>query len=54
MVKSRMTTADVAAEVACLRARVTGMRLANVYDDSAKVPRLAGSLSVLGFAVVGG
>eukprot|EP00873_Tetraselmis_striata_P034994 jgi/Tetstr1/455258/TSEL_042096.t1 len=37
MVKSRMTTADVAAEVACLRARVTGMRLANVYDDSAKM-----------------
>ncbi|CAG9466235.1 unnamed protein product [Pedinophyceae sp. YPF-701] len=32
MVKQRMSTADVAAEVACLREKVVGMRLANVYD----------------------
>ena len=37
MVKSRMTTADVAAQVSCLRYRLIGMRLANVYDLSAKV-----------------
>ncbi|KAK3136788.1 hypothetical protein QOZ80_5BG0442490 [Eleusine coracana subsp. coracana] len=35
MVKARMTTADVAAEVKCLR-RLIGMRLANVYDITPK------------------
>lgn len=37
MVKQRMATADVAAEVACLRQRLLGMRLANIYDVNAKV-----------------
>ena len=37
MVKQRMTTADVAAEVACLRQRILGMRLANFYDINPKV-----------------
>lgn len=36
MVKGRMTTTDVAAEVKCLR-RLIGMRLANVYDITPKV-----------------
>lgn len=36
MVKARMTTTDVAAEVKCLR-RLIGMRLANVYDITPKV-----------------
>eukprot|EP00897_Mesotaenium_endlicherianum_P003139 jgi/Mesen1/2853/ME000174S02111 len=35
MVKLRMTTADVAAEVACLR-RMIGFRVANVYDLNPK------------------
>ncbi|XP_062203527.1 uncharacterized protein LOC133905782 [Phragmites australis] len=35
MVKARMTTADVAAEVKCLR-RLIGMRLVNVYDITPK------------------
>ena len=39
MVKARMTTTDVAAEVKCLR-RLIGMRLANVYDITPKVCRL--------------
>jgi hypothetical protein len=38
-VKARMTTADVAAEVKCLR-RLIGMRLANVYDVTPKVRSL--------------
>jgi hypothetical protein len=38
MVKARMTTADVAAEVKCLR-RLIGMRLSNVYDLTPKVSR---------------
>jgi hypothetical protein len=38
MVKARMTTADVAAEVKCLR-RLIGMRLSNVYDLTPKVGR---------------
>lgn len=37
MVKQRMSTADVAGEVACLRQSVLGMRVANVYDVNAKV-----------------
>ena len=37
MVKQRMSTADVAGEVACLRQRVLGMRLANIYDVNTKV-----------------
>ena len=38
MVKQRMTTADVAGEVACLRQRgVLGMRGANLYDLNSKV-----------------
>lgn len=36
MVKVRMNTADVAAEVKCLR-KLIGMRCANVYDLSPKV-----------------
>lgn len=36
MVKVRMNTADVAAEVKCLR-RLIGMRCSNVYDLSPKV-----------------
>lgn len=36
MVKVRMNTADVAAEVKCLR-RLIGMRCSNVYDISPKV-----------------
>nr|CAB3466189.1 unnamed protein product [Digitaria exilis] len=35
MVKARMTTSDVAADVKCLR-RLIGMRLANVYDITPK------------------
>ena len=38
MVKQRMATADVAAEVACLRQRgLIGMRVTNAYDISPKV-----------------
>ncbi len=37
MVKQRMSSADVAGEVACLRQRILGLRLANVYDLNAKV-----------------
>ena len=37
MVKQRMATADVAGEVACLRQRVLGMRVANLYDLNSKV-----------------
>lgn len=36
MVKLRMNTADVAAEVRCLR-KLIGMRCANVYDLTPKV-----------------
>lgn len=35
--KQKMSTADVAGEVACLRQRITGMRLANIYDINQKV-----------------
>lgn len=35
--KQKMSTADVAGEVACLRQRVLGMRLANIYDVNSKV-----------------
>lgn len=38
MTKQRFTSADVAGEAACLRTRVLGMRLANLYDIDAKVP----------------
>ena len=37
MTKQRFTSADVAGETACLRTRVLGMRLANLYDIDAKV-----------------
>ncbi len=37
MVKQRMSSADVAAEVACLRQRILGLRVANIYDLNAKV-----------------
>ena len=37
MVKQRMSTADVAAEAACLRQRLLGMRVANIYDVTPKV-----------------
>lgn len=36
MVKQRLTTADVAGEVSCLK-RLLGMRLANIYDINPKV-----------------
>lgn len=39
MVKQRMTTADVAGEVACLRQSLLGMRVANLYDLNSKVYR---------------
>lgn len=35
--KQKMSTADVAGEVACLRTRIMGMRVMNVYDINAKV-----------------
>lgn len=35
--KQKMSTADVAGEVACLRQRIIGMRLANIYDVNSKV-----------------
>lgn len=37
MVKQRMASADVAAEVACLRQSIIGLRLANMYDLNPKV-----------------
>lgn len=37
MVKQRMNVADVACEVACLKERIIGMRVANIYDLSPKV-----------------
>jgi hypothetical protein len=37
MVKQRMASADVAAEVACLRQNIIGLRLANMYDLNPKV-----------------
>ena len=37
MVKQRMGSADVAAEVACLKQRLLGLRLSNLYDLHAKV-----------------
>ncbi|KAK9797102.1 hypothetical protein WJX73_010610 [Symbiochloris irregularis] len=36
MVKQRMSAADVAAAASCLRKRVLGMRVANIYDVNAK------------------
>ncbi|KXZ50632.1 hypothetical protein GPECTOR_15g316 [Gonium pectorale] len=39
MVKQRMSSADVAAEVACLRQRILGLRVANIYDLTPKVLR---------------
>lgn len=36
MVKQRLSSADVAAEVACLRDKIIGMRIANIYDINAK------------------
>lgn len=41
MVKQRFTSADVAAEVACVRQRCLGMRVANVYDINPKVQQHA-------------
>jgi len=40
--KQRFTSADVAGEAACLRARMLGMRLANLYDIDAKVRAASG------------
>lgn len=37
MVKQRMASADVAGEVSCLKSKVVGLRLANLYDLNAKV-----------------
>ena len=37
MVKQRMSTADVAGETACLRQKLLGMRVANIYDVNPKV-----------------
>lgn len=39
MVKQRMSSVDVAGEVACLRQRIVGMRMANLYDINAKVKK---------------
>jgi hypothetical protein len=39
MVKQRMGSVDVAGEVACLKQKVLGLRLANLYDLNAKVTR---------------
>jgi predicted ribosome quality control (RQC) complex YloA/Tae2 family protein len=36
MVKQRMSSVDVAGEVACLKQRLLGLRVANVYDLNAK------------------
>jgi hypothetical protein len=41
MVKQRMSSVDVAAEVACLRNSILGLRVANIYDLNAKVTRVA-------------
>lgn len=38
--KQRMASADVAGEVSCLKEKVVGMRLANLYDLNAKVGQL--------------
>jgi predicted ribosome quality control (RQC) complex YloA/Tae2 family protein len=35
--KQKMSTADVAGEVACLRQRIIGMKLVNIYDVNQKV-----------------
>jgi len=38
MVKQRMSTADIAAEIGCLREKhLVGMRVTNVYDVNSKV-----------------
>ena len=37
MVKQRMSTADVTGETACLRQKLLGMRVANIYDVNPKV-----------------
>lgn len=37
MPKQRMSTADVVAEVACIRQRCLGMRVANIYDLNSRV-----------------
>ena len=37
MVKQRMSTADVAGETACLRQKLLGIRVANIYDVNPKV-----------------
>ena len=34
--KQKMSTADVAAEVACLQQRIVNMRVVNVYDINPK------------------
>ena len=47
MVKQRMGSVDVAAEVACLREKVLGLRLANLYDLNAKVRGGGGGGGVL-------
>ena len=36
MVKQRFSTADCAAEIGCLKRRVLGFRLANIYDINPK------------------
>jgi hypothetical protein len=39
--KQRMASADVAGEVSCLKQRIIGLRLANLYDLNAKVSDLS-------------
>ena len=39
MGKQRMTAVDIAAEVACLKGKLLGCRVANVYDINPKVLR---------------
>lgn len=36
MVKARFSTVDVLAETACLRQRLLGMRVANIYSTNDK------------------
>lgn len=39
--KQRMASADVSGEVSCLKQRIIGLRLANLYDLNAKVSAAA-------------
>lgn len=45
MVKQRMASADVAGEVSCLKQKIVGLRLANLYDLNAKVGQPAAAFT---------